>query len=239
MDAFVLKKILSAFLMPLPMGMIIFLIGLLYLYAKNHKKAKIYLSISFVWIFIVAYTPFTNLLLKPLETAYPEVQKDVSVKYILLLGGDYNNRSQEAMRLYNLIENSKIITSGYKGADDFPEAIRNADKLIKVGIPKKDIIMQAGPKDTKEEAISIKKIVGNEEFILVTSAYHMPRAMEIFKKEGLKPIAAPTFFLRGKNRAMTLPNSRDLFKSEVAFHEYLGILWNRLKAFKEKTISNK
>ncbi len=234
---FTLKKILSAFLMPLSIGLVVFLIGLIYLFFNNYKKAKLYLVISFLWIFIVGYSPFVATILEPLESKYPKIEKITSVKYILLLGGDFKGRAYEAIRLYNLIDNSKIITSGYPGNYGQPEALRNANKLISLGISKDDILMQVKPKDTEEEAMNIKNIVGNEQFILVTSAYHMPRAIELFNKHGLNPIPAPTNFFLNNSRIISLPNGNNLYKSQIAFHEYIGTLWNKIKQIKSELLN--
>jgi len=231
---FTLKKLLSSFLMPLSIGLLLFIVGLIYLYTSNYKKAKIYLSISFLWIFMVSYAPFSNTILSPLESSHPKVEQNVSAKYILLLGGDFKGRSHEAVRLYYQIDDAKIITSGYPGNKILPEALRSAQKLIELGIPKEDILMQSEPRDTEEEAMNIYNIVGTEQFILITAAYHMPRALKLFKKYGLNPIVAPTNFLVEKSNLTTFPNGRDLHKSEIAFHEYLGSVWNQIKYYKKQ-----
>ncbi|OUR71348.1 hypothetical protein A9Q76_05765, partial [Arcobacter sp. 31_11_sub10_T18] len=192
--------------MPLSIGLILFIVGLIYLYTSNYKKAKIYLSISFLWIFMVSYAPFSNAMLFPLESSHPKVEQNVSAKYILLLGGDFKGRSHEAVRLYHQMKDAKIITSGYPGSKTIPEALRSAKKLIELGIPKADILMQSKPRDTEEEAMNIRNIVGAEQFILITAAYHMPRALKLFKKHGLNPIVAPTNFLREKSKLTTFPN---------------------------------
>lgn len=231
---FTLKKVLSSLLMPLCFGLILFLIGLYFLYVNKYKKAKFYLTVSFLWIFIVSYAPFANKILFPLESNYKKIENNVSVKYILLLGGDFENRSFEAIRLYHKMHGAKIITSGYPGGyKKIPEAIISANKLVSLGIPASDILMQSEPKDTQEEAQYIRKIVGKEPFILVTAAYHMPRAVELFKKEGLNPITAPTHFLARESSLLSIPNGRELQKTEIAFHEYLGRTWNYIKSFKE------
>ena len=106
---FYLKKIISIFLMPLSIGFIIGVVGLLFLFIDKNKRAKVLLSLSFIVIFLISYRPFTNMMLKPLESQYHQLQtipKDI--KYILLLGGDNNNRAWEALRLYHLIPNSKL-----------------------------------------------------------------------------------------------------------------------------------
>ena len=233
---FTLKKLLSSFLMPLSIGLLLFIVGLIYLYTSNYKKAKIYLSISFLWIFMVSYAPFSNTILSPLESSHPKVEQNVSAKYILLLGGDFKGRSHEAIRLYHQIKDVKIITSGYPGNKIISEARSSAKKLIELGIPKEDILMQSEPRDTEEEAMNIRNIVGTEQFILITAAYHMPRALKLFKKYGLNPIVAPTNFLVEKSNLTTFPNGRDLHKSEIAFHEYLGSVWNQIKLYKKQIL---
>ena len=229
--AFILKKIISAFIMPLPIGLFLTFIGLIYLYKNKYTKAKILLSFSFLFITVISYKPFANCLIKPLEVEYSKLNKiPQDIKYILLLGGDRKNRGWEALRLYNKIPNAKIITSGYEGDRKIAEAVRTANILINLGIPKKDIIINAKPKDTKEEAIKIKQMLGKIPFILITSAYHMPRAIALFKKEGLNPIAAPTDFkIKHKTKILSMPSGEGLQKTQIAWHEYLGQLWSKLK----------
>ena len=227
---FVLKKFISMLVMPLPLGLILAFIGLLYLYKNNIKKAKLFLTVGVVWIVIISSGFFSNFLLSPLENKHSvinNIPKDV--KYILLLGGDLQNRGWEVLKLYTLIPNSKIITSGYEGNRKIPEAVKTANLLQAIGIPKKDIIIHSTPKDTKDEAIKIKQFLGTTKFILVTSAYHMPRALALFKKEGLNPIPAPANFLIQDGKISIVPNAGSLFKTRIAWHEYLGLLWAKIR----------
>ena len=229
---FVIKKALSAIVMPLPIGLILGVIGLWYLYRDKHTKAKIFLTITLLWIATISYTPFTNTLLSPLENSYKKLKKiPKGTKYILLLGGDKKNRAWEALRLYHKIPNATIITSGYAPFGcKVPAAISTANFLQRVGVPKRDIIMQIKPKTTEEEAVEIKNRLGKEPFILVTSAYHMPRAIRLFKKEGLNPIPAPTDFkIKSYDSPLSTPQGKKLFQTERAWHEYIGILWSSLR----------
>ena len=61
-----------------------------------------------------------------------------------------------------------------------------------LGVKQEDLILESESNDTINEARLIKSIVGNDTFILVTSASHMPRSMGMFKKLGMQPIPAPT-----------------------------------------------
>ena len=85
-------------------------------------------------------------------------------------------------------------------------------------------------KTTFEEAYYMKKRVGNKPFILVTSAYHMPRTIKLFQKAGLNPIAAPTDFNKNKESGfLTMLQSRQVQNIEHAWHEYLGMLLYKLQ----------
>lgn len=229
--AFIVKKIISAMIMPLSIGLFLALIGLVFLYLNKLKKAKIFLTISILWISILSYSPFANFLIEPLENKYQKLENiPADVKYILLLGGDMEHRAWEVLRLYHQIPNAKIITSGYEGNLNIPEAIRTANILSEIGIPKEDIIIHSKPKDTKEEAIKIKELLEETPFFLITSAYHMPRAMALFKQEGLNPIPAPTDFkIKDSDKVLSTPNGKNLQKTEIAWHEYLGLLWSKLR----------
>ena len=219
--------------MPLSLALFVWIIGLFYLYKQSYGKAKFYLTLGFLWSVLIAYSPVSNALLQPLESSYAKIDiTKQKASYILLLGGDFQARAYEAIRLHYLINDSKIITSGYPGLGKTkPEAEINAHKLMELGIKKEDILTQSEPKDTQEEAIMIKQMLGQSPFILVTSAYHMPRAMEIFKNEGLSPIPAPTNFLVKECSLLSMPNGSALHHTEIAQHEYFGILWYRLKTF--------
>ena len=228
---FILKKIISMFIMPLPIVIGIFTIGLFFLYKNSLKKAKIFLTISLILLILVSSVPFADFLLKPLESQHKTLKtipKDI--KYVLLLGGDRNARAWEVLRLYHLIPNVKIITSGYSFNSKKSDATRAAKLLINSGVKKEDILIHSSPKDTKEEALLIKKVLKNKKFILVTSAYHMPRAIQIFNSIGLYPLPSPTdYLIKPEERGLSKINGYDAYRTHRAWHEYIGLLYNKLK----------
>lgn len=228
--AFTLKKILSFFMMPMSIGLVLCIIALYFLYANKIKKAKVFLSLSFVWFFLISFAPVSNALIKPLEELYPKINAPVdNAKYVLLLGGDFQNRGYEALRLYKTMNNIKIITSGFEGSDPISEAQDSKEKLIQIGVPSEDIITQSSPKDTYEEAQEVKKIVTTEPLIVVTSAIHMPRAMLIFKSAGLNVIPAPTDFLYQEEVSFYhLIGASNMLNTQKAMHEYIGLVYGLL-----------
>ena len=84
-----------------------------------------------------------------------------------------------------------------------------------------------GSLDTSEEALHVARLMGSTPFLLVTSAYHMRRAMKLMQRAGAQPIAAPTGYLARNRRLgwdMVVPSSNALRRTERALHEYQGLL---------------
>jgi len=228
---FILKKTISLLLMPLPLGFLLLLLSIWFIYKQKIIQAKFTLMFSITWIALISWAPFANMLLHPLESKYSRLETfPLNIKYILLLGGDKERRAWEALRLYHKIPNVTIITSGYALHDQVSEADKTKKLLIESGIKKENIITQTQVKDTQEEAIEMKKRVGENTFILVTSAYHLPRAMKFFQQEGLNPIPAPADFTNPhEDSILSVFQAKQLKKTERAWHEYLGLLWMKIK----------
>ncbi|MFA7084329.1 MAG: ElyC/SanA/YdcF family protein [Arcobacteraceae bacterium] len=224
---FTLKKIVSFFIMPVSIGLILSLIALYLLFSEKTKKAKLFLTLSVIWFFLIAFAPFSNMLVKPLEEVYPKLNDVENVHYALLLGGDFQNRGYEVLRWYDKLKDLTVITSGFAGAKEISDAEEAKEKLMELGIKQNDILVQPTPKSTYEEAIEVKKIVGDEPVILVTSAIHMPRAMLIFKNQGVNVIAAPTGFLyQEKVSFYHIISAKHMLNTQQAVHEYIGILYS-------------
>ena len=237
-------------MMPLSIGMLLLFIGIVLLFKNKRIKASLFLSFSFVWLFVIAYSPFANAFLYPYEHNYPTLQQaPKNIAYIYVLGsGHHTDASQpitsqnseiasvrlnEAIRLYHqLKEQPTIIVSGYSGLYDPTSGAQMQKELaIALGVKADKLHMESTPKDTQEEAEAAKKYIGNAPFILVTSASHMKRAVIFFKHEGLSPIPAPTNHLA----QMTHPHYINIFdvdalrKTDMAWHEMLGLLWQKIK----------
>ncbi|MGB7401926.1 MAG: ElyC/SanA/YdcF family protein [Arcobacter sp.] len=228
---FSLKKFISFFLEPFTFGFLVLLLAFIFLLFNNYKKAKSILFVGLIFIFLISNSLFSNFLISPLENQYKN-QKNVDiskVEYILLLGGDFESRAYEVIKLSLKLKDAKIITSGYAGKMMISDALYAKNELISLGINENRIIMQEKPKDTIEESKSIKKLLNNKPFILVTSAYHMPRAMKIFQMQGLNPIAVPTDFAVKEQKSNSYLNVKDLRKVSIAIHEYIGLAWLKVK----------
>ena len=241
---FIIKKFITFFVEPSGIVLILVLLGLYFLYRDRYKFAKIFLSLGFGLFFLFAYPPLSNFLMQHLENRYPKYDYKHDIKYIHVLGAGHTTdkkqqlssqiggirRVIEGIVIHNRIKDSKLVFTGFKGTTNISNAQMNANLAIALGVKSKDIIKGDKPKDTKEEAMFVKSIVGEESFVLVSSASHLPRAMKIFKSLGLHPIPAPTSLRSGEFKGfLRLPTLRSFYNSSLAIHEYYGMLWSYIK----------
>ncbi|MBI2471802.1 MAG: YdcF family protein [Planctomycetes bacterium] len=258
---FILKKIIAQLFFPGPLCLEILIAGLiLLLFTRKQKAGKIILSVGVVLFTLMSYTSLSNIFLRRLEYQYPPLISTAAsdfaprevvpqVKWIVVLGGGHTSdpkipitsqlsdaslfRLIEAIRLHKMIPGSKLILSEGKVFDSVPGAETMAEVAKAVGVKQEDLILESESRDTIDEARIIKSIVGNDKFILVTSASHMPRSMGMFKKLGMHPIAAPTDYTVKESQGISpgdfFPTSGGLRRAEGVIYEYLGLIWAKLR----------
>ncbi|MBC8948897.1 MULTISPECIES: envelope biogenesis factor ElyC [Xenorhabdus] len=252
---FLLKKYIGSLLMPLPLIIIVSFVALLLLwFTRWQKTGKTILSFSWLALLLFSLQPIADKLLLPVEGKYvqryePDTTPITPVKYIVVLGGGFtynpqwapsanliNNslpRVTEGIRLYHLNPGAKMIFTGGKGVNAISSAKIAAMVAQSLGIPVEDTIALKKPLDTEEEAAEVEKVVGQQPFILVTSANHMERSLKFFAQRGLHPIAGPANQLAVTTPLYLwekyLPSSYYLSHTERAWYETLGRIWQAIK----------
>ena len=220
---------------------------------------KILITLGLVALTIMSYNPVSRRLNTPLNCKYEAyasmgllkngTKPETLVKYVVVLAGGHKSdpnipatgqltgqsliRLVEGVRVFRQNPGAKLILSGGGAIEPVPEATVMAKVSQFMGVSPDDMILESTSKDTKDQARLIKPIVGTEPFVLVTSAIHMPRSMALFEKLGMRPIPAPA----GSTSRIKSPFSpQDIFPSvnalddtTQALHEYLGILWGKMK----------
>ena len=138
-----------------------------------------------------------------------------------------------AARLFHAGKAPLVILSG--GGDlerqAFSEARAMAVFLQDLGVPAQAIAMEETSRNTRQNAdfsTALLKARGIEHILLVTSALHMPRALALFKAQGLEVTPAPTDFEAGQEPPhgllAWLPDAGALNGSALATKELVG-LW--------------
>jgi len=252
---FLLKKLIAPFLMPLPMVLILALVGLFCLwFTRRQKTGKILVTVAVGLLGLLSYDGVSDMLARPLEKRYAPLThaKEIQdVKWVVVLSGGSGvdgalpsstylreaslRRLAEGLSIQKRVPGSRLILTGKSWIDGVtPEANVMADVAKEWGVKPEDIVVEAEARDTEDHAIYVKKIVGKDRFVLVTSASHMPRAMALFLAQGMKPIPAPTDYMiiereGGLRPGDFFPDADALEKAERAVHEYLGLVcpWGR------------
>ena len=229
---YVLKKALLSFL--LPPGIFIFfaiLTGSWFLLKKKWKAGIVILIFGcFAWA--LSIDPISDTMVRGLESEY-SIPTKVEGDVIILLGGPSRapiTRIFTAEKLQKRLD-IPIIVSGVKVSK------LNGLKfsivkhfLVSLGIPANKIIEEDKSRDTFENVEFTQKIcvrLGFRNPILVTSAYHMKRAIMCFEKVDIKVTPFPVGYIYRKdipyNWSSFLPG--DFLTASIAIKEYLGIIF--------------
>ena len=219
---------------------------------KNKITAKYLIAIGTLCLFFLGFRPFSNFLLYGLEKQYQplvNLESLSEIKYIVVLTAwDSDNptvpytsnigyrssfRILEAHRICKHIPECKIIISGGEIGFKLMSKL-----LLLLGVQQDNIIFDCA-ENTMASAVNMTKRLEQQQFILVTSAIHMPRSMNSFRRQKLDPIPAPADFSYGYYKSFHfpltrqfiyyLPNARSLMNSNLALYEYLGLCWYNLK----------
>jgi len=115
-----------------------------------------------------------------------------------------------------------------------PEGEFLREEAIKLGIPKKDILLTENVENTDQEAKAIKKLfsIDNPKIILVTSAFHMPRAQLVFEAAGLNVIPFPVDFKTGAEKLTFMsfiPSAGSFALTNFFVREMVGRIYYNLK----------
>jgi uncharacterized SAM-binding protein YcdF (DUF218 family) len=252
---FLLKKIFAPLFFPVSVCLEILILGLyLLFFTKKQRTGKVVMLFGVLLFASLSYDAVSDRFLEPLEYKYPPLAlnsaSDIpsSVKWVVVLGGGHTSdpripvtsqiseeslvRLIESIRLFKELPECKLILSGGKVFDLVPEAETMEHIARAMGVNKEVLLLETDSMDTRDQAKNIRLIVGNNKFILVTSASHMPRTIALFKKLGMDPIPAPAGHRIKKSSRINprdfYPGSGALRKAERAVYEYLGIAWAKL-----------
>jgi uncharacterized SAM-binding protein YcdF (DUF218 family) len=250
MDLFLLKKIVSALIMPINIVLILLILSVIF-FKKRPQTSFKYLVTSLLLLFVSSMPVFSDLFMNNIEDNYEVYNgSDKPLDYIVVLGGWHSpndtlpatsqlstmslERLVETLRIYKLHPEARIITSGHHSRDSVSNAEKMKQSLVILGVPAQKITTENFPKDTEEEAELISPRVQGLSVVLVTNADSMPRAIKYFQLQGVNPIAAPTgYWVKDPNSQKTwhdyTPNSNTLYQTTIAWYETVGRLVQWLK----------
>jgi uncharacterized SAM-binding protein YcdF (DUF218 family) len=246
------KKFITAFL--LPPGFVILVLLALALWQLRRRRwlAGLLTGASALLLWSMSTAPVADRLTLGLERPFTAPARPAGDVIILLGGGviegvrdldgtgaptpDMLSRVVGAVRLYKRLPRPIIVSGGavaeYRSS---PEAPIDGRFLVDLGVPAHQVILEDKSRDTVENAVHSARICAARGFrhpILVTSAYHLRRAVIAFRKQGLEVQPYPASFVTwpGKRYGWVhyMPSAGALAQASTALREYIGILFYAL-----------
>lgn len=249
---FVLKRVLGDLLQPLPVLLLAVAAGVALQALRRRRTGAAVLAAAAALLACLGYGWPADGWLRDLEWRHPPLADAAphrGVRWVVVLGGGVVSdprlpvtgqltegaqlRVVEGVRLYRQLAGAKLLVSGGPVFDDVPESRALAGLAAALGVPPADIVEDSLSLDTEQQAMEVRRVTGGDSLLLVTSAYHMPRSMALFRKAGLPCLAAPTHFLAKRRTRPSpdrlFPNSGAIRRAEVLCHELVGMAWARLR----------
>jgi uncharacterized SAM-binding protein YcdF (DUF218 family) len=247
---FVLAKILGFFALPSNILIVLGLLGVVLMVTRFSRAGRRLAALSLVLLALIGLTPIGNILILPLEQRFPPMDHSGRAPDgIVVLGGafdatvshgrgeialtDAGDRMTAVAELARRYPAARIVFSGGSGRlllDSAKESDLAARMFASFGIAADRLSFDADSRDTLENAEFSRKIAQpkpGERWLLVTSAYHMPRAIGAFRRAGFAVEAYPADWrTRGSDDvARPFGSLADgLKRTDTAVREWFGLL---------------
>jgi len=245
---FFLSKLFSIFAVPSNLVGFVALLGLVLLLFRRKVAGTLSVGTAAILLAVIGWSPLGSAALLALENRFPRPAISGPIAGIVVLGGEIDTdvsaerktialtdaaerltKTAEFSRLY---PNARILLSG--GINDLlithdrTEAALARELLVKIGVPADRIELEERSRNTCENAIESKAVAApkpGETWLLVTSAFHMPRAVGCFRAAGFPILPYPVDYLARRSALSSLAPSvaAGLYLTDIAAHEWLGL----------------
>jgi uncharacterized SAM-binding protein YcdF (DUF218 family) len=256
---FYLAKVLWFVLQPSTLIALLIGYGAILIWTGWARWGRRFVSVGAALLLIAGLSPLGNALILPLEDRFPRTDLDQPPPPagFIVLGGVEDRLVGRARKAPTLNEAGERVVETVMLARKFPEAkiafsggdagilyksdseAAGAQRLLTdAGVAPDRLILESGARDTYENAIYLKAeleklgLLGpGKRWVLITSAYHMPRAMASFRRAGFEVEAWPVDYRTRGSADLMRPFdkvSEGLRRVDVATREWVGLLAYRL-----------
>lgn len=245
---FVLSKLVWLVLSPVNFAILAAFLAALLAFTRFARAGRWLGLFSVIALVLMAFSPFPRAVIRPLEDRFP--QQDAAkgpVAGIIVLGGAIGMnrgdvvlnssaaRMTKAVELARLHPQAKVVFTG--GSANLVSQIETteadgAKRLFQaIGLDPARLVLEDKSRNTRENATFTRRLVDpkpGERWLLVTSAWHMPRSIGVFRQAGFAVEAFPVdYWSKGKPEDFIRPYSRVHRAIETAdngFKEWVGLL---------------
>ena len=252
---FWLSKVLWFIVNPFNVILILLVLGWLLLF-KRQKTGRKLIGIGLIMIFLFGLSPLSSFMMGLLENRISAGKIPDKIDGIIVLAGmvdmessrgelieltDQADRIVQGIIISKQHPEARLIITGGSGYLKQSENLREADYLEKLavllGISTNRLLVERNSRNTHEHAVVMAKMLPdkNGRWVLITSAFHMPRSLGCFKKEGVNVIPYPVDYKTKLDNALSLtsflPTLGNIGSFNVAFHEWTGLIAYRLTGY--------
>lgn len=246
---FYLSKIFWFFAQPLNFAILLLAAGLAASLVGHRRLFRAATLTSLLVLVLSAWTSLGSLMLNPLEERFPRPPVPERVDGIVVLGGGFEgainlarggyelnsggDRFVETAILARRYPQARVVVSGGTGAlmlEGEGDADTAPRLLEALGVARERLILENRSRNTYENALFSKELVtpkAGETWLLVTSAFHMPRSMALFSKAGFPVVAWPVDYRTSGQEGVGLftDNPADsLANTTMAIREWTGLV---------------
>jgi uncharacterized SAM-binding protein YcdF (DUF218 family) len=247
--SFVLSKIVGALLAP--MTLLLLALAVAFVTARwRPRLSRGLLGLSLLLVLALSTVPIDHWLIDPLEHRFPDALtlQPGHVDGIIVLGGailntdipfngqpglgDAGERATAFFELARRYPDARLVFSGGGGGIPSPAGVSEADsaKVLfnGMGLSEDRVIYERESRTTWENAQFSKQLVRpkpGERWLLVTSAWHMPRAVGCFRRNGWPVIAYAVDYLGYSDKAwLGFDAPHVLLGLNYAVKEWIGLV---------------
>jgi len=247
---FVLSKTIGYLLLPTNLLIAIGFVGAILMVTRFASLGRKLVMAAVLLLVICGLSPLGNLLLYPLESRFPpwdaargapagiivlgaSIEADLSAAHGTPVVRSAPDRLIVAAALAHRYPNARIVFSGGSAnliSNDAREADFAGAIFESLGISKSRLIMERASRNTLENAEFSKALVApkdGERWLLVTSAFHMPRSVGLFRKAGFEVEAYPVDWrVGGWDDIFKFSNVAvdGLGRTDLAVREWMGLI---------------
>ena len=213
----------------------------------DRPSLRIIAMIAMILFWLLGTQAFASVLLGPLERRYPrptieELRSRGVEQVVVLSGGGEVGRDGKVLVPGPPVDSfTDWSRARFLAGADLATRLGPGCRLIFTGaagavlgaaakelFPERTSVGESTSKETAHHPRAIAGELGDRPFAVVTSAFHMPRSMRVFRRNGLSPVAYPAGYLVSRRNRLTglIPSSKGLELNQLAIAEYAANLFD-------------
>jgi uncharacterized SAM-binding protein YcdF (DUF218 family) len=250
----ILTRVFWLLVQPVSLVALFVLLGLLLSFRKGRWWGRVFTFLGLLILCTMAFTTFGYVLITPLESRFVRSAEPAHIDGIVVLGGgmdgevntvrhgwEFNqsgDRMVEALRLALTHPEARVLIAAGPAAlalfEQEPEAYAAKRFFVAFGIAPDRLILDDKSRNTEENAQFARALAGDQPgqtWLLVTSAFHMPRSVGLFRKAGFPVIPWPADYLASGAEGIRIKpdqSPENIAVSSIALREWVGLLGYKL-----------